>query len=117
MPRPTLDSTIEAAQTIVSGDGGLDLSRIDRIYDLQRLLGPVIAYKILLEISINSGDAKERRMAASKLLDSASEDPEKIADRLRASIFHDLSLEELQAIVQTGITDPEEALERLKGAA
>lgn len=113
----TLDRTLAAAQTIVGEAGALDLSKLDRIYDLQRLLGPIIAYKILLEISINSADAKERRMAASKLLDAANEDPEKIADRLRASVFESLSLQELEAIVQTGITDPEEALNRLREEA
>lgn len=109
------DKTIEAAEAFIShGDGGLKFDRIDQIYDLQRLMGPVIAYKVLLDITINSADAKERRMAASRLLDSAGEDPERIASRLRASIFHELTLEELQAVVQTGITDPEAAVERLK---
>ena len=52
-------------------------------------------------------------MAASKLLDHAGEDPERIAARLRSSIFHDLTLDQLQAMVQTGITDPEEAKKAL----
>jgi hypothetical protein len=111
------NKTIEAAEAFISSDGGgLQFDRIDQIFDLQRLMGPVIAYKVLLDITINSADAKERRMAASRLLDSAGEDPEKIAGRLRASIFHDLSLEELQAVVQTGITDPQRAVEKLKVA-
>ena len=76
-------------------------------------MGPVIAYKILLEVAINSSDVKERRMAASKLLDAAGEDPEAIANRLRQSIFSELSLDELQAVVQTGITDPEDAVKAL----
>lgn len=109
-----MSNFIDQAQAVLGED--LQLDRLDQIYDLQRLIGPVIAYKILLEISINSVDAKERRMAASKLLDAVTEDPERIADRLRASVFSDLSLEQLQAIVQTGITDPAEALKRLQQA-
>lgn len=103
---------LEAAQDIIGGDT-LDFSRLDQIFDLQRLMGPVISYKILLDLAINATDAKERRMAAAKILDSTKEDPAKIAERLRKSIFHDLSLEELQAVVQTGITDPAEAVKKV----
>ncbi len=92
---------------------GIEFDRLDQIFDLQRLMGPVIAYKILLEVAINSSDVRERRMAASRLRDSVGEDPEKIANRLRQSVFSDLSLEQLQAVVQTGITDPEVAVEAL----
>lgn len=104
--------TIEAAQNIVGT--GQDFERLDQIFDLQRLIGPVIAYKVLLEITINSVDPKERRLAASQLLSSVDESPEKIADRLRSSLFQSLSLEELEGIVQTGITDPEEAVVKLR---
>ena len=109
------DKSIEQAESFIGS--GIQFDRLDQVFDLQRLMGPVIAYKILLEVAINSADAKERRMAASKLLDAAAEDPEKIANRLRASVFHDLSLEQLQAVVQTGITDPEEAVKALAAAA
>ena len=105
------DKTIEAAQSFLGK--GLSFERLDQVFDLQRLLGPVIAYKILLEIAINAADVKERRLAASQLLQSTSEDPETIADRLRASLFYQLSLKDLEAIVQSGITDPEEAARRL----
>lgn len=110
------DKTIEAAEAFIGGGGGMKFDRLDQIFDLQRLMGPVIAYKILLEVAINSADVKERRLAASQLLASVDEDPGRIAERLRSSIFHDLSLDELQAVVQTGITDPQEALKRLKEA-
>lgn len=106
------DKTLNAAQEFIGSD--LKFDRLDQVFDLQRLIGPVIAYKILLELAINAVDPKERRLAASQLLQSAQEDPEKLADRLRASVFHDLSLEDLEAIVQTGITDPEKAVERLR---
>ncbi len=106
------ENSIEAAQAIIGDD--LDLSRLDQIFDLQRLIGPVIAYKRLLEIIISSSDDKEIRMAASKLLDHSDEDPERIAERLRASIFRDISLEELEAVVNTGITDPKRALKLVK---
>ena len=110
-----MSDVITQAQEIVGS--GVTFDRLDQIFDLQRLLGPVIAYKVLLEVAINSADVKEKRMAASKLIDAASEDPEQIANRLRASIFHDLSLEQLQAVVQTGITDPEEAVKALAANA
>lgn len=107
-----VDKTLEAAQEFIGQD--IQFGRLDQIFDLQRLMGPVIALKVLLEISINSVDPKERRLAASQLLQSAGEDPAKIADRLRASLFSELSLDEIEAIVQTGMTDPERAVERLK---
>ena len=108
------DQVIEAAEALVGDGEGLKFDRLDQIFDLQRLMGPVISYKILLEIAINATDVKERRMAASKLIDAAGgEDPARIAERLRASIFDSLSLDQLQAIVQTGITDPEKALKKL----
>lgn len=104
-------NSIEQAEAFIGTQ--LQFDRLDQIFDLQRLMGPVIAYKILLEVAINSSDVKERRMAASKLLDAAGEDPEAIANRLRQSIFSELSLDELQAVVQTGITDPEDAVKAL----
>ena len=113
MTGPKLDKHIEAAQDIIGGDS-LDLSRLDQIFDLQRLMGPVIAYKRLLEIIINTSDEKEARMAAAKILDHSGEEPERIADRLRASIFSELSIEELQAVIQTGVTDPERAIKLVK---
>lgn len=93
---------------------GIDLSRLDQIYDLQRLLGAVVAYKVLLGIAVNGADAKERRMAAAKLLDSTSEPPEQIVERLRSSIFQNMSLQELEAIIQTGITDPAKAVQAVR---
>lgn len=108
------ETTIREAEAFIGS--GIEFDRLDQIFDLQRLMGPVIAYKRLLEITINSVDPKEQRLAASKLLDAADEDPEKIAERLRASVFSELTLQEIEAIVQTGVTDPEEAVARLKGA-
>ena len=106
------DKTIEAAQAILGED--LEFSRLDQVSDLQRLMGPVIAYKILLELSINASDPKEQRLAAAKILDSSKEDPEKISQRLRKSIFSELTLDQLQAVVQTGITDPDKAVARIR---
>jgi hypothetical protein len=106
------EETISEAQAFL-GDG-LELSRLDQIYDLQKLLGPVIAYKVLLGIVINSGDPKEQRLAASKLLDSAGESAERVAERLRASVFRDLSLSDLEAIIQTGHTDLSKAVAEVK---
>lgn len=104
--------TIDAAQQFVGKD--LEFDRLDQVFDLQRLIGPVIAYKVLLEITINSSDVKEKRLAASQLLQSTGEEPQRIAERLRASIFRELTLDDLQAIVQTGITDPEKAVDKLE---
>ena len=108
------NNSIELAQAFI-GDG-ITYDRLDQVYDLQRLMGPVIAYKILLEIAINAADPKERRLAASQLLQSADESPDKIADRLRASVFAELDLEELHAVIQTGITDPEKAVRKMKAS-
>ena len=110
---PRLNENIQSAQDIIGGDH-TDFTRLDQIFDLQRLMGPVIAYKRLLEIVINSGDDKEVRMAAAKLLDHSEESPARIAERLRASIFSELTIEELQAVVQTGVTDPQKALKLVK---
>lgn len=106
------DKTIQAAQDFVGQD--VDFSRLDQIFDLQRLLGPVLAYKVLLEIAVNASDAGQRLKAASQLLTHAKEDPEKVAERLRASVFMDLSMEDLQNIIQSGITDPERAAAKMK---
>lgn len=106
------NNAIKAAQEFIGGD--LSYDRLDQIFDLQRLMGPVIAYKILLEIAINAEDSKERRLAASQLLASSSENPEKLAERLRSSIFSLLTLEQLQAVIQTGITDPEKAVQKVQ---
>ena len=113
MGSPKLDKHIETAQAVIDSSG-LDLTRLDQIFELQRLMGPIIAYKRLLEIVINSADDKEVRMAAAKLLDHSGEEPEKIAERIRKSVFSELSLEELDAVVQTGITDPQRALRLVK---
>lgn len=106
------DRAIEEAQSFLGDD--LQLTRLDQVFELQRLMGPVIAYKVLLGLVINGADAKEQRLAASKLLDAANEDPEQIAARLRASIFHDLTLAQLEAIVMTGVTDPAKAVDTLR---
>lgn len=108
------NDAVEAAEAFIGS--GIQFDRLDQINDLQRLFAPVIAFKVLLELMINAADPKERRLAASQILQSTSEDPEKIALRLRASIFKDLSLEDLQAVVQTGITDPIEAVKAVKKA-
>lgn len=104
--------TIELAQSFLGDD--IEFTELHQVYELQSLLAPVIAYKILLEIAINAEDAKERRLAAAKLLDASTEAPERIANRLRESMFKDLTLEQLQAIIQTGQTNPAKALEMFK---
>lgn len=106
-----VSDSIEQAQGFLGDD--IEFTRLDQIFELQRLIGPVVAYKILLGIAINSADDKERRLAASKILDAAGEEPEVVAARLRASIFKDMTIQELEAIVNTGITDPEEAVTKL----
>ena len=55
------NDSIEQAEAVVGEN--MRFERLDQIYDLQRLMGPVIAYKVLLEIVINSSDDKERRQA------------------------------------------------------
>ncbi len=111
MPRNATD-TISQAAGFLGED--LEFKRLDQVYDLQRLIGPVIAYKILLNLAINSVDPKEQRLAASQLLDTGGESAEAIANRLRKSIFKELTLQQLEAVIQTGITDPEKALEALE---
>ena len=113
--RNKASDTIEEAASFLGDD--LQFDRLDQIYDLQRLIGPVIAYKILLSLAINSSDPKEQRLAASQLLDTGGEPAEMIANRLRKSIFSELSLVQLEAVIQTGITDPQKAIEALAEAA
>lgn len=109
-----VDKTVQEAQSFLGDD--LQLTQLHQVFDLQHLMGPVIAYKVLLHQVMN-GDPQTRLKAAKILLDASGEPPEKIADRLRASIFKDLSLAQLEAIVQTGITDPAKALEALGSAS
>lgn len=105
-----IDTAEEIQQSGISPEG------LESIFDSQRLIGVVLAQMSLLDIMVNSASGEERRKAAYQFLRSVDEDPERIADRLRASAFQDMSLEQLEDIVRTGEMDPEEAKEKLREA-
>lgn len=101
--------SIETAEALM--EAGFSLEGLDATHDMQRLMGPIIGMKVLLEVAVDSPSAEERRKAASQLVRAVDEEPEEIADRIRQSAFKDLSIDELRAVVSTGILDPEKALE------
>lgn len=105
--------SIETAEALM--EAGFSLDGLDAIHDAQRLIGPIIGMKILLETAVEGTDLEERRKAATQLIKSVDEEPEDIADRIRQSAFKDLSIDELRAVVSTGILDPEKALEEFDG--
>lgn len=90
------------------------VERLDYVHDLLKLLGAVLGLHTLLEVSV-SGSKESARVSAAKELAKLDEDPERIAERLRAAPFADMDMDELRAIVETGELDPEKAMEAVRG--
>lgn len=86
--------------------------RLDMVWDRLRLIGAVLGMRRLLELAMNSSNPNVA-LGASKELSRIDEDPEVVAERLRAAPFADLTFEELEAVVQTGKVDPVDAMKEL----
>lgn len=94
-------------------DADVSVERLDYVREQLRLIGAVVGLKALLEVAVESS-SDTARVSAARSLASLDEDPEDIAARLRSAPWADLSVEELEAMIQTGEVDPERAREKLK---
>lgn len=74
--------------------------RLDQAYDVLKLLGAVLGRYALLKVVTDPRADDKNKVSAARALVSLKERPDEIALRLRASQFADLSIDELQAIVQ-----------------
>jgi len=86
------------------------VERLDYVYDIMRLVGAVLGLKAILETVVGASDPK-LRLAAAKELIKLDEEPSVIVERLRSLPVANLSVQELEAIVETGQLDPEKALQ------
>lgn len=97
----TKKSTTEATQVLTDllGDK-FSPDRLDQAHDLLKLLGIVLGQMALLEIVTDRGADEKARVSAARALMSVKEDPETIAERLRRSVFADLTTENLHEMFE-----------------
>lgn len=73
---------------------------LDQLHNLLGLLGAVLGQITLLEVATDPLATPAARVAAARQLVQSGEDPQSLAARLRASPFVDLSVSDLERIVQ-----------------
>lgn len=91
-----------------------DLKRLDHTHEMLRLLGAVLGRKALLELVVES-ESEQIRVSAAKELVKLGEDPDRIVERLRSMPFQDMSMSELEALVENGELDTDIAIQALQG--
>jgi hypothetical protein len=92
-------SAVETLSDLVNS--GFQPGKLDEYHDLLKLLGVVLAQVALLDVVSNPvTESKDRVSAARVLLNFTKESPENIAERLRRSPFAELTIEQLQTIVE-----------------
>ena len=91
-------TTAEAALETLIGSG-FRPDRLDQLNDTFRLLGIVMGNLALLKVVTDPGADEKAVVSAARTLISVKEDPETIAERLRASSLSGLSVEQLQVII------------------
>lgn len=74
-------------------------THIGEVHEQLKLLGLVLGRFVLLEVAANSADDKAR-VTAARALATLKESPSDIAERLRRSPFANLTVHELQDIVE-----------------
>lgn len=82
-------------------------------YDYLRLLGAVVGQIALIDVAASAGPAE--RASAARALIKLDEEPENVAERLRASPFKDLDTKALQRmakLLRKGVS-PHDALRRV----
>lgn len=79
---------------------GIAPKKLDEIHDLLRLLGVVLGQVALLDVATDPNARAQARVAAARALTDLHESPEKIAERLRRSPFADLTVAQLEGIVE-----------------
>jgi len=77
---------------------GLSLNRMDFLYDQLRLVGAVMGLRALVEV-VTFGENESARVSAAKMLMELKEDPQDIVDRLKAAPFSDLSMPQLEHVL------------------
>jgi len=90
---------------------------LDQIHDTLRLIGVVLGQMTLLEIATSPAAEAAPRVAAARALMKLDEAPERIAERLRKSVFSRLSVAELGAMidkVKKGETNLKDLIEQSK---
>jgi len=96
---------------------GLSLNRMDFLYDQLRLVGAVMALRTLLEV-VTFGENESSRVQAAKMLMDLKEDPEVLAERLKSAPFADLTMPQLEHVVDRltggGETDLKKLIEEAK---
>ena len=97
-------------------DQGLSLSRMDFLFDQLKLVGAVMALRALVKI-VTFGENESAVVAASRILTQLDEDPEKITARLKSAPWADLSIDQLEHLVDRltgGETDLKKLIEEAK---
>ncbi len=79
-------------------DQGLSLSRMDFLYDQLKLVGAVMGLRALVEV-VTFGENETARVAAARILTTLDEDPEQISERLKSAPFADLSMDQLEHVI------------------
>ena len=90
---------------------GLSLNRMDFLYDQLRLVGAVMGLRTLVEV-VTFGDNEAAKVSAAKMLMDLKEDPQDIVDRLKAAPFSDLSMDQLEHVLDR-LTGGETDLKKL----
>lgn len=105
--------------TIVSElvDENFQPELLDQVHDTLKLVGVVLGQMALIDVVNNPLAKPEARVTAAKALMQIDEAPERIAERLRKSVFSRLSVQELGAMIEKvkkGETNLKDLIEQSK---
>lgn len=81
-------------------DGDLRPETLDQIHDTLKLIGVVLGQMALLEVATDPKAEAAPKVSAARALMNIGEPPERIAERLRKSMFSRLSVAELGAMIE-----------------
>lgn len=117
MSKKKLDQALGAPDQLKAlMEEGLSLPRLDFLYDQLRLVGAVMALRTLLDV-VTFGEHEPSRVAAAKMLMDLKEDPAALAERLKSAPFADLTVAQLEHVVDRlggGETDLQKLIEEAK---
>ena len=112
MDKKRLDKVLGAPDQLKAlVEEGLSLNRMDFLYDQLRLVGAVMALRTLLEV-VTFGESESARVTAAKMLMDLKEDPEVLSERLKSAPFADLTMPQLEHVVDR-LTGGETDLKKL----
>ena len=78
---------------------GFRPDRMDQYYDTFKLMGVVLGQLALLRVVTNPLAEDKDLVSAAKALIATKEDPDQMAERLRASSLSDLTVDQLRSII------------------